>query len=109
MDFNSTPINVCELLLMLLGLIALYWLFRQKADSNMPLLFYVGAIIFMTTTDRDFHPYLFYPGLGFALLLRFEFMNAGFSKFIIALEIMALILILWQSVAHIFGAGLALF
>ncbi len=109
MDFASTPVNVSEMLVMVLGVIALYWLFRQKTDSNMPLLFYVAMIIFMTMTDRDFHPYVFYPGLGLALLLRFEFMNTGFAKFIITLEVIALILILWQSVAHIFGPGLALF
>jgi len=79
MDFNSTPVNVSEMLVMALGIIALYWLFRQKTDSNMPLLFYIAMIIFMTMTDRDFHPYLFYPGLGLALLLRFEFGHRGFA------------------------------
>ena len=109
MDFNSTPVNVSEMLTITLGIIALYWLFRQKTDSNMPILYYISMIIFMTVTEREIHPYLFYPGLGIALLLRFEFMNAPVTKFVISLEVIALILILWESMAHIFGAGIALF
>src|SRR5206468_253085 len=109
MDFNSTPLNVLELLVMALGIIALYMLFRQKADSNMPILYYVAMIVFMTMTDRDISPYLFYSGLAIALLLRFEFMNASFTKFIVSVEIIAMTLILWASAAHIFGPGIALF
>lgn len=109
MDFNSTPLNVCEMLVIALGIIALYWLFRQKTDSNMPVLYYIAMIVFMTVTDREIHPYLFYPGLGIALLLRFEFMNSAVTKFVISLEVIALVLILWESMAHIFGAGIALF
>ena|SRR5882724_2629883 len=109
MDFNSTPLNVAEMLVMALGILAMYMLFRQKTDSNLPILYYIAMIIFMTMTERDVSPYLFYSGLAIALLLRFEFMNASFTKFVVSIEIIAIVLILWTSAAHIFGPGIALF
>ncbi len=109
MDFASTPVNVSELLVMALGVIALYWLFRQKTDSNLPILYYIAMLLFMTVTDREIHPYLFYFGLAVALLVRFEFMNAPIMKFVVGVEVLALFLILWESLAHIFGSWISLF
>ncbi|MEO8025857.1 MAG: hypothetical protein ABI823_05270 [Bryobacteraceae bacterium] len=109
MDFNSTPINVTELLIMAIGVLGMYFLFRQKTDSNFLLMYYIAMIIFMSMTDRDVTPYLFYFGMAVALLIRFEFMNAPVTKFVVGVEIIALFLILWTSLTHIFGPGIALF
>ena len=82
MAFDATPTNMTEILVTVLAVVGIIMLMRKRFDSNMPLLFYFVALLFTNLADRPVNPYLMYGSLAFALLLRFEFMNTGFSKFI---------------------------
>ena len=109
MDFQGTPLNMTELLVAVLALVAVFMLFRKKYDSNLPLLFYFVAVVFTNLTDREVNPYLLYSGLAFALLLRFEFMNQGFAKIVGFLASISMCVIIYVMVSEVFGDGTAPF
>ena len=95
---DGTPLNMTELLVTVLALVATFMIVRKKYDSNLPLLFYFVALVFTNLTDREVNPYLLYSGLAFALLLRFEFMNDRFVGFVKTLEIVVLGAIIYLGV-----------
>lgn len=109
MDFQGTPLNMTTLLVVVLAVVSVFMIARKRYDSNLPLLFYFVALIFTNLSDREVNPYLMYTGLIFALLLRFEFMNSGFSKLIAFLAGGSMSLIIWVFLAEIFGDGSAPF
>jgi len=80
MYFNATPTNMTELLVACLAVVAIIMLLRKRYDSNIPLLFYSLAVMFTNGADRPVQPLILYGGLGFCLLLRFEFMGKGISN-----------------------------
>jgi hypothetical protein len=106
MDYQSTPTNMTALLVVALAVVAVIFLLRKRYASNLPLLFYVVAVMFTNLSDRSISPYLLYTGLAFALLLRFEFLNQGFSKVIAFFATSSLVLIIVVFLAQIFGNGL---
>lgn len=57
-------------------------LLRKRYDSSIPLLFYFFAVPFTSLFERPVHPAVLYGGLGFVLMLRFEFMGPSFTKFV---------------------------
>jgi hypothetical protein len=65
-----------------LAAVAVLMLMKKRFDSNLPLLFYFFAIPFTSMFERPIHPAIMFGSLAFALLLRFEFMGMGFTKFI---------------------------
>ncbi|MEQ1885160.1 MAG: hypothetical protein ABL967_08870 [Bryobacteraceae bacterium] len=105
MDFQATPLNMTTLLVVTLAVVTLVLLFRGRWDSNLPLLFYSATFILVTTSDRSLNPYLFYSGIVLALILRFEFMGKGFTKFIGFLNISAIGLATIAFLDQIFGDG----
>lgn len=109
MDFEGTPLNMTTLLVVSLAFIALFFILRKRYDSNLPLLFYFVAVMFTNLTEREVNPYLLYTGLIFALLLRFEFLNTGFSKLIAFLAGGSISLIIWVFLVQVFGDGSAPF
>ncbi|SRR5579864_5673611 len=105
MDFQGTPLNMTTLLVAAVAVVAVISLLRRKYDSNLPLLFYFICVIFVNFTDRDLNPILLYSGLAFALLLRFEFLNRGFSKVVAFLATASMCLIIYVFFAEVFGDG----
>jgi hypothetical protein len=105
MDFQGTPLNMTTLLVVALALVAVVFMLMKRYDSNLPLLFYFVAVVFTNFTDRSISPYLLYTGLGFALLLRFEFLNHGFSKLIAFFATGSLVLIILAFLSEVFGSG----
>jgi hypothetical protein len=95
MHFRATPTNMVAVLVSSLAFVGVAMLLRKRYDSNIPLLFYVFAVPFTTMFDRPVHPYLLYGGVAFALLLRFEFMGPGFTKFIAFLATLGLGGMIW--------------
>jgi hypothetical protein len=95
--------GMLELLVVVLAVIALIMVIRKRYHSNLPLLFYLAAVVFTNATDRLVNPYLMYTGLCFALLLRFEFMGSGFSKFIAFMTCGALGLVAWNMITDVIG------
>jgi hypothetical protein len=103
MAFDATPINMTELLVTVLAIVGIIMLMRKRYDSNMPLLFYFVALLFTNMADRPVNPYLMYGSLAFALLLRFEFMNTGFSKFIAFFTGTGLFGMIWAMMSDAFS------
>lgn len=101
MYFDATPMNMTELLVMVPAFIAIVMLMRKKYDTNMPLLFYFAAVAFTNWADRPVEPLLMYGSLGCAMMLRFEFMNNSFSKFIAFFTIAGLTGVLWSMMTDI--------
>jgi hypothetical protein len=65
-----------------LAIVGTMMLMRKRFDSNIPLLFYFFAVPFTSMFQRPIHPVILFGSLAFALLLRFEFMGTGFTKFV---------------------------
>lgn len=107
--FDPTPTNMTEVLLIALAVWAALVLWKRKLDSNLPLLFYMLLLTFTNATERTINTYLLCTGLGLALMLRFEFLNSGFTKLVLMLEFVALGLIGWTCVGHILGPGSAFY
>jgi hypothetical protein len=109
MDFQGTPLNMTTLIVIALAIVAVLPLIRKRYDSNLPLLFYLVAVMFTNLSDRDLNPFLLYSGLALALLLRFEFLNQGFSKVIAFFATTSMCLIIYVFLVETFGDGSAPF
>jgi len=103
MAFDATPLNMTTLLVVALAVIAIITVIKGRYASNIPLLFYAATVLLTTFGDRSINPYLFYSGLVLALLLRYEFMNQGFTKFIGFLASGAIGLIVVVFLGQVFG------
>ena len=90
-------------------MLTISFLLRKKFDSNLPLLFYFVALVFTNMSSLSVNPYLMITGLALALVLRFEFMGAGFTKMVAYLTAGALGLIVYVFLVEIFGTGQAPF
>lgn len=90
MYFDPTPQNMTALLVVALALVTLVFLLRGRWDSNLPLFYYVASIFVASFTDQPSHPYLMLVGACLAMVLRFEFMSKGFTRFIGVLTSLAI-------------------
>ena len=105
MSFDATPLNITTMLVSALAIAALIFLFKRRYDSNLPLLFYAATLLLTTMTDRSLNVYLLYTGIAFALLLRFEFMGPGVTKFVGFLNCASICLILASFFDQMFNEG----
>jgi hypothetical protein len=108
-DLNATSENITALLVASLAVLAMVFLIRKKYDSNLPLFFYFIALIFTNMSEKEVNPCLMFIGLAFAMLLRFEFMNPGFSKLVAYLTTASMGLIVYVFLVEVFGSGQAPF
>jgi hypothetical protein len=69
------------------------------------LLYYSAALTLSLLTDRGLSPMLLYTGIAFALILRFEFMGKGFTKFIGFANSIAMGLTVLVFLNQVFGDG----
>jgi len=104
MYFDATPLNMTKLLVVALAIVAIVMLIRGRYASNIPLLFYVVGLI-MSSADRPTDSLILYVGLAFALILRFEFMGKGFTKFIAILTSCAIGLEVLSYLDQVFANG----
>jgi hypothetical protein len=109
MYFDATPMNMTILLVVSLAIIAIILLSRGRYDSNLPLLYYSAAMALSVLTDRGLPLILLYSGIAFALVLRFEFMGKGFTKFIGIANTIAMSLTVLVFLNEVFGDGRDLF
>ncbi len=101
--------NMTILLVVALAIIAIILLSRGRYDSNLPLLYYSAALTLSALTDRGLPLILLYTGIAFALILRFEFMGKGFTKFIGIANSIAISLTVLVLLDGVFGDGRGLF
>jgi hypothetical protein len=102
---QGTPLDMTTLIVVALAVFAVFMLLRKRYDSNLPLLFYFVAVVFTNLSDRDLNPFILYSGLAFALLLRFEFLNQGFSKVIAFFATTSMCLIIYVFLSEVFNGG----
>ena len=81
-------------LVIVIAIAAVFMLSRKRYDSNLPLLFYFFALVFANFFDRPINPNLMYTGLALVLLLRFEFLGPGVTKFVAICANVGLILMI---------------
>ena len=109
MYFDATPMNMTILLVVSLAVIAIVLLMKGRYDSNLPLLYFSAALAVHVLSDRVLSPYLLYSGIALAMILRFEFMGKGFTKFIGVLTSLAMSLTVIVFLTQVFGDGRDLF
>jgi hypothetical protein len=102
MGFTSTPLTVTTALLVAFAAFVIFIYVKNWLDSNIPIMFYVVTIAYMKAVEGTVPFWLSAAGLGLALMLRFEFMNTSFTRFIKFLEICALAAIIYFSAGMIF-------
>jgi hypothetical protein len=90
MYFDPTPQSVTSLLVIVLAVFALYQLTQGRYDTNLPLSFYTATMFVGSFTEQTVHPYLLFSGISFAMVLRFEFMSKGFTRFMGVLTSLAI-------------------
>ena len=84
-------------LLILFGLFVAYTRLKNWLDSNVPIIFYILFIAYMSANDGLVPFWLTCAGCGLALMLRFEFMNSTFTRGIKFLELSTLAVMLYLS------------
>jgi hypothetical protein len=93
----SNVSSVTAVLLIAFGLIVMYTQWKNWFDSNLPIVFYLFFFTFMQSIDGVVPFWLIIAGFGLALMLRFEFMNTGFTRVVKFLEMGALGTMLYLS------------
>lgn len=106
--FDPTPINFTTMMVLALGVWAISAVSKQRSDLNLPLIFYAVLLIFNRMFDRGMDVRLMLLGIALASLVRFEFLNQAFTKWISYLQICVIVMILWNGLVTVFGPQLAL-
>ena len=102
MSFKDTPGGVTTLLFVAFALLVIYTRVRNWLDSNVPVFFYILMIIYANTLGDRLPPWMVYVGFCLGMVLRFEFMNPAFTKFIKITEICVLSGIVFICLSDIF-------
>lgn len=94
----SNASSVTAVLIIAFGVFVMYTFWKNWFDSNLSVIFYVVFFMFMKGIEAAAVPsWLIITGFGLALVLRFEFMNTGFTRFVKYLELGALGVMLYLS------------
>lgn len=93
----SNASSVTAVLILALGVFVMYTQWKNWFDSNIPIIFYVVFFGFMRSVDGVVPLWLMCTGFALALLLRFEFMNAPFTRIVKFLELGALGVMIYLS------------
>ena len=81
---------------------------KKRHDLNLPLIFYAVILIFNRMFDRGLDVRLMLLGTALAALIRFEFLNVPFTKWISYIEMAVMVMVIWNGLVTVFGPQLAL-
>lgn len=98
---GGSSFNVTTALLVVGALFVVYMRLRNWFDTNIPLLYYGLMIIYTNALDGLLSPTVVYVGVVLALLLRFEFMNLPCTRAVKSIELLVLLIIVWDCTAMI--------
>lgn len=70
-------------------------------ESNWPLLYFIGLVVYQKLCEDVLSPYPIFIGVVCAGMIRFEFMNLRFLKYFRWLELLMLVLVLWDLLGFI--------
>jgi hypothetical protein len=93
----SNASSVTAVLIIAFGVFVMYTQWKNWFDSNLSVIFYLVFFSFMKSVDGVVPTWLMLAGFGLAMVLRFEFMNTGFTRFVKYLELGALGTMLYLS------------
>jgi hypothetical protein len=93
----SNAASVTAVLIIAFGVFVMYTQWKNLFDNNFSVIFYVVFFMFMKGVDGVVPTWLMIAGFGLAMILRFEFMNTGFTRVIKYLELGALGAMLYLS------------
>jgi hypothetical protein len=93
----SNASSVTAVLIIAFGLFVMYTQWKNWFHSNLAIIFYVIFFSFTKSIDGVVPSWLIFAGFGLALILRFEFMNNGFTRVVKYLELGALGAMLYLS------------
>jgi hypothetical protein len=85
--YLSNAASVTAVLLIGFGVFVMYTQWKNWFDSNLTIIFYVLFFGFMKSIDGVVPFWLMCAGFGLAMVLRFEFMNTGFTRIVKFLEL----------------------
>jgi hypothetical protein len=91
-----TSFNVTTTVLIIGTFFVVYVRLMNWLDSNIPLMYYALMIAYTNGLEERLSPLVIYAGLVLTLMLRFEFMNHALTRFVKALEISMLALIVYE-------------
>jgi len=89
--------SITAVLIIAFGLFVMYTQWKNWFENNLTIVFYVIFFTFMKSIDGVVPSWLTLAGFGLALMLRFEFMNTGFTRVIKYLELAAMGAMLYLS------------
>jgi hypothetical protein len=90
MDPRYAPFNITTAVALVLTLWVMVARARGARESNWPLVYYLGIVLYSYQYPGYLEPRLIYAGVLAGLFLRFEFMGRGFARFVQAVEFIIL-------------------
>jgi hypothetical protein len=99
MHIQFTTFGVLTTVLMGLTVWLVVSRFTKTLESNWPLVYYLGVVIYSKVFEGVLEPYWVFVGVVSALFLRFEFMGGFFLKFVRSVEAVVLVYFLWRGLS----------
>jgi hypothetical protein len=65
-------------------------------ESNWPLLYFIGLVVYQKLYPDVLDPYPIFMGVVCAGVIRFEFMNLRFAKFVCWVELLMFLYVIWR-------------
>ena len=94
-----TPANefyLATLLLIVGALMVIYIRLKHRLESNIPILFFGALVAYVILRGGRVPTWISYAGLVLALLIRFEFMNEGWTRVVQVCEYAVLGIVIYQ-------------
>ena len=86
---------------MAVTIILVYMRPKIAPESNWPLLYFIGLVLYQKMFEDILNPYPIFIGVVCAGMIRFEFMNLRFLKYFRWLELLMLVYVTWQLFGYI--------
>ena len=87
--------------LMAVTMLLAYMRPKIAPESNWPLLYFIGLVLYQRMFEDILNPYPIFIGVVCAGMIRFEFMDLRFLKYFRWLELLMLIYVTWQLFGYV--------
>ena len=95
MRIRTTDLGVLAIIVFIQTLWLLVGRSKLRAESNVPLFYYVGMVGYVRSVGTFINPAAVYAAVLFAMMNRFEFMSTGYFKFFRFVETLCLCYFVW--------------
>lgn len=69
---------------------------KMSLESNWPLLYFIGLVVYQKMNPDVLDSYPIFMGIVCAGIIRFEFMNLRFAKFVCWVELLIFLYLIWR-------------